>query len=134
MDPIFSIYVKNTTNTFLVYLFDVGNDDDLCTSFSDSEDDFNYVDDDNDNEDFVFTFGDTIAKALILWTVKFGISYMDLSALLIILRRFGLIELPKLARTLLRTPRKAVQPKSCPPGKIFYRGIQYYSTSTTTNF
>lgn len=78
-----------------------------------------------DDEHFVFTIGDTIAKALVLWAVKFGISHTALSALLLILRRFGFKELPKLARTLLRTPRKAVDPRPCGLGEFYYRGIQF---------
>lgn len=101
--------------------------DDSDTCFSESEDDEMYDDDHNDDSDnYSFTFGDTISKALVLWAVKFGISHTALTALLIILRRFGHYELPKQARTLLLTPRKAVKPRSCPPGEFFYRGIQYY--------
>lgn len=117
--------------------------DDLCSSFGESEDDFNFVFNGSDDEDFVcdsndddytFTFGDTITKALVLWAVLFGISHTALSALLVILRRFGHPELPKLARTLLHTPRKAVKPRSCPPGKFFYRGIQYHMDQYNEEF
>lgn len=50
---------------------------------------------------------------------------MALTELLIILKRFGHKELPKLARTLLQTPRRAVQPRRCGPGEFYYRGIRF---------
>lgn len=105
-----------------------GSDSSELHSSSESEDDFNFNNDDdsdNENDNSVFSFGDTLKTALILWAVSFGISHIALTALLLILRRFGHVELPKLARTLLRTPRKAVEPRPCAPGEFFYRGIQY---------
>lgn len=111
-------------------LFDLLDSDNESVSLDESDDDKMFDDDDkmfdDDDDNYSFTFGDTITKALVLWAVKFGISHTALTALLIILRRFGHLELPKLARTLLHTPRKAVTPRSCPPGQFFYRGIQYY--------
>lgn len=94
-------------------------------SYSEIEDEFdlNFPEDENDN--FNFTFGYTLAKALVMWAVKFGISHNALSELLIILKKFGHNELPKLARTLLRTPRKAVQPRACGTGLFHYRGIRF---------
>lgn len=93
---------------------EIGNDSD-CFGFDSN------VGDDN----FQFIFNNTLSKQLILWAIKFWISHEALSALLLILRNFGHKELPKLARTLLRTPRKAVKTRLCAPGEYLYRGIQY---------
>lgn len=108
-----------------------GYDSDLSeSSESESEGDFDFndqgSDSDNgyDNDNLNFSFGDTLRTALILWANCFGISHTALSALLLILKRFGHNELPKLARTLLHTPRKAVEPRPCAPGEFYYRGIQ----------
>lgn len=132
-DEYFSSVESDDEDEFDSLDFLIGNDiDDDDSIFSETEDDFNFVFDGDHNDNFasednvVFTFGDTITKALVLWAVQFGISHTALSALLMILRRFGHSELPKLARTLLHTPRKAVTPRSCAPGELFYRGIQYY--------
>lgn len=88
--------------------------------------DGNGSDTDNEGDDnFTMSFGDTLRTALVLWAVSFGISHTAISALLVILKRFGHKELPKLARTLLHTPKKAVDPRPCAPGEFYYRGIQY---------
>lgn len=93
--------------------------------YSDIEDEFdlNFPEGD-ENDHFNLTFGYTLAKALVLWAVKFGISHNALTELLVILRKFGHAELPKLARTLLHTPRKAVQPRTCGTGLFHYCGIR----------
>lgn len=128
------------------YFFDAnsdGNDDifDLEYESDDTDDtDSNNSDSDVDMSedeaecDFNFSFADTLSTALILWAIAFGISHTALSALLVILRKFGHNELPKLARTLLRTPRKAVVPRPCAPGEYFYRGIQYYMYQYNDDF
>lgn len=108
------------------YLSDASHEEifDFDCDDSGSDDDF----DSNLNEDYAdfnITFDDTITKALILWAVKFFVSHSALTALLEILRKFGHTKLPKLAQTLLRTPRVAVKPRICLPGEFFYRGIQY---------
>lgn len=110
-----------------------GYDSDLFeSSDSESDGDFDFndqngsdSDNENDNDNFYFSLGATLKTALILWAVSFGISHTALSALLLILKRFGHNELPKLARTLLRTPRKAIEPRPCAPGEFYYRGIEY---------
>lgn len=85
---------------------DVGYNLFNCFDCYDSDDsDFSFDDDFDDDGNDLFTYGDTITKALVLWAVKFGVSHTALSALLLILRRFEHDELPKLVRTLLRTPR-----------------------------
>lgn len=103
--------------------FDYDSDD--SDTHSQSEDDNHDNDEDYDDDDFNISFGDTLTTALILWAVAYGISHRALSALLGILRQFGHSELPKLARTLLHTPRIAIQPRPCFPGEFFYRGIEY---------
>lgn len=98
------------------------SDDDSVLSESEATDLFNL----NFNEpDVEFSFDNNITKELTLWAIKFFISHSALTALLNILRKFGHTDLPKLARTLLRTPRKAVTPRVCLPGFFFYRGIQF---------
>lgn len=106
--------------------FDCYDSDDSDADISHSDDDgFNLNFDESQNENFIFSFGDTLATALVLWAVKFGISHTAIDALLCILRKFGHIDLPKLARTLLHTPRKAVQPRPCGSGEFYYRGIMF---------
>lgn len=59
-----------------------------------------------------------------LWALNFGISHTALTALLMVLRHFGQRELPKHARTLLKTPRIRIAVRPCPPGEAYYNGIQ----------
>lgn len=48
-----------------------------------------------------------------------------LLSLLQILKRFGHNDyLPKHAKTLLNTPRKSIETRDCPPGKLAYFGIE----------
>lgn len=68
--------------------------------------------------------GVNISHSLILWALNFGISHSALTALLMILRHFGQKELPKHAKTLLKTPRTRISVRPCPPGEAFYYGIQ----------
>lgn len=105
--------------------FDECDSNDLGSAFGDCEDQNDFRNDD-DEESYGFTVGETIANCLVIWAVKFGISHTALSALLLMLRRFGHLELPKSARTLLRTPRKAVSPRPCGSDQFFYRAIEYY--------
>lgn len=106
--------------------------DDESDDGENGDDDFSFPNEDDGN--FIFTFGYTLAKALVIWAVKFGISHTALSELLLILKRFGHNELPKLARTLLHTPRKAVQPRQCGTGKFHYRGIRFYMPHYNQDF
>lgn len=116
------------------------SDDEDYGSFSDSDDDGELPEfrdlqneengseedpEENRDEHIDIIFKDTLSKALVLWAVKFFISHTALTALLLILKAFGHKELPKLASTLLRTPRKAVKPRVCLPGEFFYRGIEF---------
>lgn len=110
-----------------------GYDDDSDGSDDkNDENDLNFTEEEDDN--FIFTIGDTIAKALVLWAIKFGISHTALTALLLILKRFGHNELPKLARSLLHTPRKAVDPRPCGPGEFYYRGIRFNTLHYNQDF
>lgn len=102
--------------------------DELCDEeeyYDRDDNEANTFDFASNNNDFKFMFNNSISKQLVLWAIKFWISHEALSALLLILRNFGHKELPKLAPTLLHTPRKAVQTRPCAPGEFFYRGIQY---------
>lgn len=111
-----------------------GSDSDSDT-YSDDGDEFDLnISAEDDDDNLIFSIGDTIAKALVLWAVKFGISHMALTGLLIILKRFGHTELPKLARTLLHTPRKAVVPRPCGTGQFYYRGIRFNLLHYDHNF
>lgn len=105
-------------------VFDFDYDDNVSHK-SDDEVDMSGSEDNDDDDDYVdFSFSSTISTALIVWAVAFGISHRALSDLLVILRRFGHKDLPKLARSLLRTPKKAVEPRPCGRGEFFYKGIQ----------
>lgn len=91
-----------------------------------SDDDENgFFDDDSDTDiEEENLIGVNIAHSLILWALHFGISHTALTSLLMILRHYGHNELPKHAKTLLKTPRGRVAVRPCPPGEAFYFGIQ----------
>lgn len=101
------------------------DDSDSDILYGESDDEFNLNFEESENENYVLTFGETISKFLVIWAVKFGISHTALDDLLRILLKFGHNELPKLARTLLHTPKKAVEPRPCGTGEFYYRGIGF---------
>lgn len=100
------------------------DDIELDTDYFSSSDEFSSDDDEDDDTDDGFGPFSTLATALIVWALKFAISHNALTVLLTILRRFGHEELPKQAKTLLKTPRTKIQVRDCPPGQSFYFGIE----------
>lgn len=100
---------------------DNGSEIDASDNDFDSDDSDDFGNDESDNEEPFRC----ISTALILWAIKFGISHNALTSLLQILIRFGHAnELPKHAKTILKTPRKRIPVRHCISGQSFYFGIE----------
>jgi hypothetical protein len=106
----------------------VDNDDDISmqefldnieTRIESSDEEFSDVDDSLNEEAEDQT--PNLASELLTWACSFGITLVALSALLVVLRVFH-PDLPKDARTLLKTPRNIIV-KSIENGSYFHFGI-----------
>lgn len=132
MQQFIEIDSSDAASTSSCDMTSISSEDDFL--HSDNENEFSDDDDSRSNDSFSsgdsnfdeqFGFGTNIANCLIFWCLEFGISHNALTALLQILIHFGFKnELPKHAKTLLNTPRKSIQTRNCPPGKLAYLGIE----------